>query len=222
MKNLLHLPVLAIFALTSVATNAVRADKITFSWQTSFTPNSITPGQQTQGSRIDFASMSGQGTFDVGTSPYQYAVGTAYQPPYFPSKLAMYDYTPFVMTLKLTDGPSGLSDNLKFHGTVAGGILFDPPPMMAGAEASFAFTDGFRSVTIGQDVYHIAMQIGTIEGGRNPPPNIFAQIDVAHVSNTPEPSSLVLAGFGLLVLLFAGGTVCFRARNRIGLVQSSL
>jgi hypothetical protein len=182
--------------------NAVRADKLVFSWQSSFTPSSISPMQPTQGAQIYFLSSQGTSADSLLKKDY-YALGTANQLPFLLPRSTLYDYTPFTMTLKLTDAASGLSKLLTFPGTVVGGILIDPPPGKPGERASFGFNNWKQAAIIGDNIYNVTIPPGTIEAWTDPMPNIFAQIDVTPVSNNPEPSSLLLSAMALPMLVLA-------------------
>lgn len=109
---------------------------------------------------------------------------------------------PFTMSLKLTDGPSGLSDVMTFHGTVTA----YPYLGLSGAHAGgvfYSFSDGIGSIVIGQDTYHIQLSDGSLAWGRpDPTPDIAAKINVTTAATAPEPSSLLLAVMALPMLGF--------------------
>lgn len=193
---------IALFASILLAENVARADMIHFAWQTGFPQTSISPDQPTQGAQIYFSSGAGTDSINFDPNRLQYALAIANQGPPFLTEAATYTNKPFVMTLKLTDGPSGLSRTLTFHGIVNGSIGSNPLSIVGGPFAPFSFTDGVQTATIGQDVYHIAMQNGTISGWTDPLPNIFAQINATPDASTPEPSSLLLTAMGLTWLGF--------------------
>lgn len=199
MKKNLSLLILAVFALTLMATSAARADKINFSWQTSFNTSSILPDSSSSAS-IQLSPASGNNQFN-GTGNGPYNMGMAVQTPFasFWQSPTTYTNKPFVMTLTLTDGPSGLSDSLKFQGIISG-TNFNGARDLADSAAAITFSDGQRSVEIGSDIYHINMQQTWVIMGQDPIPNILATINATSAAATPEPSSLALAASGVLAL----------------------
>jgi hypothetical protein len=184
--------------LILVGTTAARADLINFFWQSSITPSTMRSDQGGAGI-INLAPREGDAGFGNGPGKDNYAVGMAFQTPVFPLMPYTYTERPFTLALKLTDGPSGASDVLTFHGTVDGTIL-NAFGDVGGQGARVSFFDGLRSVTIGQDAYHLDVSGGGIWGGTDPVENMFAKIDVTPTSATPEPSALLLAGMAVLAL----------------------
>ncbi len=200
----------SLFALILVAANAARADEISFSWQSTITPSSVAADQAAGGS----LGLIGMG----GTTKYtplpswddEHAIGATYRPLASEQAFSTFTNTPFTLTLKLTDSPSGLSGVLTFHGLL-NGTAFVGSGTLAGSYPSVSFPDGVRSVVIGQDTYHIQLPAGWLIGiGPDPYPGIFAKIDVSTASTTPEPSSLLLAAMALPVLGFT-----FRRKNAV-------
>ena len=184
---------LSLFALTLIAANASRADRISFSWQSTITPSSIPADQAVKGG-LGFVGLGGAGLYTPLPSwNDMHAVGATYLT--VPFYNATYSDKPLTLTLKLTDGPSGLSDVSTFHGILSGGGYALP---------SLSFSDGVRYIQIGQDIYHIQMPETWLNGFEPYPyPDIFAKIDISTISNTPEPSSLLLAAMALTALGFA-------------------
>lgn len=181
------------FALVFVSASIGRASEIPFSWQSTITPSSI-PVDQASGGSLGLVGVAGASKYVPLTSwNDEHAIGATYL--LAASDNATYTNRPFTLALKLTDGPSGLSDLLTFRGMVNGGGLDWP---------SVSFSNGVRSIPIGQDIYHIQVLDWVLNGLESYPyPDIFAKIDVSTASITPEPSSLLLATMALSVLGFA-------------------
>ncbi len=187
---------ISLFASILFAANVARADKIHFSWNATIAPGSVA-ADQAGGGRLGLLGVGGAAMYTPNpTWNDWHAVGATYLT--VPDYTATYSGKPFTLTLKLTDGPSGLSDVLTFHGLVNGGGGFLP---------SVWFYNSVRSVPIGKDIYQIQM-LNLALNGLEPDPysDIFAKIDASSVStnsNTPEPSSLLLAALALPALGFA-------------------
>lgn len=190
---------LSFFALVLVAACTSRAGEIHFSWQSSFSPSSF--------------PLNSYGEGFVGLVPWNgSATNPAYQ--FVQESLGASDGSAyplhgvggvnqlFTMTLKLTDSPSGFSDVLTFHGTVATYSFYGTGDAHLGGEY-YTLSDGSRRVMIGNDTYNIHMLDGVLFTFGDPFPDINAQIEVMPGVHTPEPSSLLLAAMSLPVLGFA-------------------
>ena len=185
---------LFIFALITASTS--RAGEIPFSWQTSFNPRAFPLNSYGEGF-VDLVPWNGSAT----NPAYQFVQeslgasdGSAY-----PLHGVGGVNQPFTMTLRLTDGPSGLSDVLTFHGTVATYSFFGTGDAHLGGEY-YTISDGSRQVMIGNDTYDIHMLNGVLFTFGDPFPDVNAQIEVMPGSHSPEPSSLLLAALGLPAL----------------------
>lgn len=186
----------SLVALILVTANTGRASEIHYSWKSTITPGSI-PADQATGSSLGLVGLGDASKFVSNSSWNDWrTVGATYL--MAGSNNATYTNQSFALTLKLTDGPSGLSDVLTFHGMVNGG---------GSNWLNATFSDGNCSVPIGQDIYHIHMLDGPLNNGLGSAPyaDIFATIDVSTASATPEPSSLMLSALALSVLGFARG-----------------
>ncbi len=189
----------SLFALILVAASTGRASEIQFSWQTSFSPSSFPLNTYGEGF-VNLVPWNGSAT----NPAYQFTQeslgasdGSAY-----PLHGVGGINQPFTMTLKLTDGPSGLSDVLTFHGTVATYSFFGTGDAHLGGEY-YTLSDGSRRVMIGNDTYTIHMLDGVLFTFGDPFADINAQIEVMPGVHSPEPSSLLLAAMALPMLGFA-------------------
>jgi hypothetical protein len=191
MQNLMPRLSISLFALLVVAGNAARAGMIDFSWSATITPSVLTADKGTADS-LGFVGAGGAAKY-FGRPGYNYnevhAVAATYSPTTFNEALSTYTNKSFTLALKLTDGSSGLSDVLTFHGYL-NGIPYGMPTV--------SFYDGVSPITIGHDSYQVQMLNGGLVGvNPDPYPDIFAKIDASSASNTPEPSSLLLAAAAL-------------------------
>lgn len=135
-----------------------------------------------------------------------YSAGSAFGPNY----RATFTDRPFTLTLRLTDGPSGASESLTFHGTING--FFDYTRFFGYGQAFASFSDGVRDLTLGHDRYHVAVLDGPMATGFDPSVGVVARIEVAPVDTAPEPSALLLAVLGLSPLCI----VAWEQRKRHG------
>lgn len=184
----------SLLLLVLISANTSRASGIHYSWNSSITPSSI-PADPATGSSLGLVGVGGASKYVSNPSWNDWrAVGASYLKA--GSDNATYTNQPFTLALKLTDGPSGLSDVLTFHGMVNGG---------GSNWINVTFSNSARSIPIGQDIYHIHMLNWVLNDGlgKDPYADMFATIDVSTASTTPEPSSLMLAATALSVLGFA-------------------
>jgi hypothetical protein len=193
MQRSTHRFTISLFALVLVASSAARASEIDFSWQSSFSPSVIPLNSLGEGS-LNLIPLGGAGK-NAGNA--QYWVGAS------DGSSALHGLggtnQPFTMTLKLTDGPSGLSDVLTFHATVRTYASLGAANTPSGG-VFYSFSDGVRSLVIGQDAYHVQLLDGQLAWGvPDPAPDIAARINV---TTAPEPSSLLLAGMAVSALCF--------------------
>lgn len=184
----------SLLVLVLVSASASRASEIHYSWSSTITPGSI-PADPSTASSLGLVGMGGASKYVSNPSWNDMrAVGASYLKS--GSDTATYTNQPLTLTLKLTDGPSGLSDVLTFHGMVNGG---------GSNWINVTFSDGVRSTPIGQDIYHIHVLDWVLNNGLGAEPyaDMFATIDISTASTTPEPSALMLAATALSVLGFA-------------------
>jgi hypothetical protein len=137
--------------LLIVPTAGARADQIHFSFGSPVDSVMIQSDSPQQGSIELLTGFQGDGALTARFSAIQFYANPRTDPLAFTNK-------PFALLLRLTDGPSGLTDLLTFHGNLFGTIA---QPDRA---INFAFSDGIRDVTLGQDRYHIAIQQGRVLG----------------------------------------------------------
>jgi hypothetical protein len=142
---------ISLFALILLATNAARADEITFSWQSTITPSSI-PADQVAGLHLGLVGLGGASKYNPNPTWIDYhAVGATYLTAR--DLTATFSAAPFTLTLKLTDGPSGLSDVLTFHGIVYGAPSASLPSlftMVTAPSVSARTTTTFKGSVIGR------------------------------------------------------------------------
>ncbi len=181
----------AAFLLTLVPP-AAHADRIAFSWAVDVSPFPVSADSPGTGA-VGLYPRSSQG----GYAPFgdQYDLADSSGHAYGPNYQATFTDRPFTLTLRLTDGPSGASEALTFHGTINGS--FDYSRFFGYGQAFASFSDGVRDLTLGHDRYHVALLDGPMAAGLDPSTGVVAQIDVGPVATAPEPSALLLAVLGL-------------------------
>lgn len=181
----------SLLVLVLLSANASRASEIHYSWTSTITPSSISADPSTASS-LGLVGMGGASKYVSNPSWNDMrAVGATYLKA--GSNTATYTNQSITLALKLTDGPTGLSDVSTFHGMVNGG---------GSNWINVTFSDGVRSIPIGQDIYHIHMLNWVLNNGLSSGPyaDMFATIDISTASTTPEPSALMLATMALSVL----------------------
>jgi hypothetical protein len=175
----------ALLALLAVAAPA-RADPIAWSYNWSSNPGPIHaqsgPGQVW----ILPTSGNSQSIKDIVAAQLK-TVGTL-----SPTDKATFN-APYLLTLAITDGPSGKTGTLTFRGTLGG--------WFTAGEASL--TNQFskplqQQLTLGKDTYSVT--IGAFAPPGAPSSGVFGRIGadviVSGPTQAPEPGTLILAGLG--------------------------
>jgi hypothetical protein len=176
------------FALAAVvlvlATGTTRADLVGFSYAWSVTPGSIKADEP----RLGFMDIlpGGSGTTTGG----QGFVGPVltFSPSVTTAGPVTFTDDPITLTLRLTDGPSGLSDVLTFRANLSATLAG------SSAEYHYGFIGNAPDVILGGDRYFVIV-------GQDPlpwSPTVSGLIFASAI--TPEPSSLLLAGLAVPAL----------------------
>jgi len=106
---------------------------------------------------------------------------------------ADFSKAPFNLTLQIHDNNNGLNGTLNFTGVMNGKLDSN----RSGINVKYT-TPMTQSVTLGNDTFTVRLQTfppgapGSIVGG-----GVTADVHVGQVNQTPEPSTLALAGLGV-------------------------
>jgi hypothetical protein len=172
-----------VFSLFVLSAGRTRADQIHFSFGSPANSVRIQSDLPRKGFIELLTGFQGNDALNARFNAIQFYANPRTDPVTFTNK-------PFTLLLRLTDGPSGLTDLLTFHGNLFGTIA---QPNRA---INFAFSDGIRDVRLGRDRYHIAIQQGQVFLGSDPAPSALTTINARSV-DSPEPSTLALVLLGL-------------------------
>jgi hypothetical protein len=177
---MIRLPVPALLAVSALLATGttIRADYIPWSYSWSANPSSF---RTTDGNAsISFETTSG--------GPLNGSVNDL-----LAGKVGAFGYSnatltnlPYTLTLHLTDLGSNISANLNFTGSLIGPSVFSP---------TSTFTDPSQSVTLGQHTYTVTL--GAVVPQDLGATRLTANVTVDGRVETPEPTSLLLAGLGL-------------------------
>ena len=196
----------ALLTVLAASGSTVRADQISYSYDFQ-TPAPVTGDEGNLGV-VSFATTNpGQASGHAVLTAASLAAVTS-APLINPDTFSGQTY---LVTLDLTDGPSGKSGSLTFTGKLFGSLTAQD------AEITTSFAPPTKTLVLGNDTYTVSLGPLVDPGNSNPTVvgTLMATVDVQSGSRvitpavqSPEPSALVLASLGL------AGTL-MRRRGRV-------
>jgi hypothetical protein len=198
------LPMLAVVVL--LGAGQARADMIDFSYSWSVQPGSVFPGGT--GSATLAAAADGTASAELGSSTPTFIPGATLTTTSSATDVPDSFGTTFSMKVHLTDTASSEAGDLTFSGSLAGTLTFSTSSLTA------TFDDPFtKTLTLGDHTYTVTIDPSLVSApapGATSPASVDAKVTVADAgpvdpppAQTPEPTSLVLAGLGLPLLVAA-------------------
>jgi hypothetical protein len=192
-----------LIAMGLLAAGSARADAVNYSYHWGVSPS---PAVFSSGGSIVALAVPPDGSTSAPAGALNQLPGATFSTNSSTSTQGQADSfrVPYQLTLHLTDTQSGAGHDFTFAGSLAGQVSANSSQL-----TSTLNTPSTRSFTLGKSVYAVAISptlISIPAPGVTPAASLNALVKVAPVrgapaiNNTPEPSSLFLAGLALPLL----------------------